>query len=197
LRQGEKAGKSQARLNAQLAQQRADDLANRLEQRREKLERERQLSARPPVIVGGALVIPMGMLLDESTAPEGIDKRITEAIAMKAVMEKESRLGHHPRDVSAENLGYDIESFDPRTERLRFLEVKGRRAGADTVTVTKNEILTGINAGEQYYLVVVEVDDGEPHPPCYVQNPFVKEPDFGVTSVNYNLEELIHKVDRS
>jgi hypothetical protein len=195
LRQGEKAGKSQARLNAQLAQQRADDLANRLEQRREKLERERQLSARPPVIVGGAVVIPMGLLLGESTAPDGIDRRITEAIAMKTVMEKESRLGHHPRDVSAENRGYDIESFDPRTERLRFLEVKGRRAGADTVTVTKNEILTGINAGEQYYLAVVEVEDGEPHPPRYVQKPFVKEPDFGVTSVNYGLTNLIKQTN--
>lgn len=29
---------------------------------------------------------------------------------------------------------------------MTVIPVKGRRAGADTVTVTRNEILTGINA---------------------------------------------------
>ncbi|MBF0449991.1 MAG: DUF3883 domain-containing protein [Candidatus Magnetomorum sp.] len=28
--------------------------------------------------------------------------------------------------------------------RLRFIEVKGRKQGADTITVTKNEILTAL-----------------------------------------------------
>jgi hypothetical protein len=74
---------------------------------------------------------------------------------------------------------------------LRFIEVKGRRAGADTVTITKNEILTGINSGEQFILALVEVEDGQAKTPRYVKRPFHKEPDFGVTSVNYNLSELL------
>ena len=193
LRQREQAGKSRTRLNAKLAQQRADDLASRLELRMERLERERQISARPPVIVGGVVVIPVGMLLGERTPPELVNTRITESIAMQAVMGKESQIGNHPRDVSDENLGYDIESLDPQTGKLRFIEVKGRRTGANIVTVTRNEVLTGINAGEQYYLAIVEIDDGTPHKPRYVQNPFTREPDFDATSINYNLKKLINK----
>jgi hypothetical protein len=107
-------------------------------------------------------------------------------------MQAEAELGNHPHDVSEDNMGYDIESLDPRTGRLRFIEVKGRRAGADTVTVTRNEILTGINSPEQYILalVEVEVEDGRTRPPRYVRRPFKKEPDFGVTSVNYGWKEL-------
>jgi hypothetical protein len=125
-----------------------------------------------------------------------MNRRITENIAMLAVMTAEIHLGNHPKDVSGQNLGYDIECFDPQTGRLRFIEVKGRRAGADTVTITKNEILTGINSGEQFILALVEVEDGQAKTPRYVKRPFHKEPDFGVTSVNYNLSELLALSDR-
>ncbi len=179
------------RVNAERAQQRADALAERLEQRTAELERERKVSAAPPVIVGGALVVPVGLLLGERTPPELIDTGVTEAIAMQAVMEAEVALGHHPRDVSRENLGYDIESLHPKDGRLRFIEVKGRRAGARTVTVTKNEILTGINSAEQFILAIVEVRDGQAAVPRYVRTPFDAEPGFAVTSVNYDLRELL------
>jgi len=59
------------------------------------------------------------------------------------------------------------------------------------VTVTRNEILTAINSPDQYILAIVEVKDGQSHSPRYVRKPFKKEPDFGVTSVNYNLKELL------
>ncbi len=187
-------GKGQRlRLNADRAQQRADELAARLERRTEELALERQISATPPVVIGGAIVIPFGLLLGERTPPELVDTRVTEAIAMQAVMGAESALGNHPRDVSGDNLGYDIESLDPRTGRLRFIEVKGRRAGAGTVSVTRNEILTGINSPEQYILALVEVADDQARPPRYVREPFSKEPDFGVTSVNYDLKELLDR----
>ncbi len=191
LRQQEKAGQVNLRLNAARAQGRADELAARLERRQEELAQERQISAAPPLVIGGAIVIPAGLLLGEKTPPELIDRRVTEAIAMQAVMQAETALGHHPRDVSGDNLGYDVESFDPRTGRLRFVEVKGRRAGAETVTITRNEILTAINAPEQYLLALVEVADGQAQPPRYIRRPFSREPDFGVTSVNYDLAELL------
>jgi hypothetical protein len=108
-------------------------------------------------------------------------------------MQAETELDNHPRDVSRDNLGYDVESFDPRAGRLRFIEVKGRRAGADTVTVTRNEVLTGINSPEQYILAIVEVEDGQAQEPRYVREPFSKRPDFGVTSVNYDLKELLDR----
>lgn len=180
-----------SRLNAALVQRRADELAARLERRIEELALERQISASPPVVVGGAIVVPIGLLLGERMPPELIDTRITEIIAMQAVMQAETALGNHPTDVSEHNLGYDIESFDPRGGRLRFIEVKGRRAGAKTVTVTRNEILTGVNSPEGYILAVVEIEDGQARPPRYVRELFKKEPDFGVTSVNYDLKELL------
>ncbi|MBK8903497.1 MAG: DUF3883 domain-containing protein [Anaerolineaceae bacterium] len=190
LRRQEREGKPNARLNSALAQQRADELAARLERRKEELALERQISAAPPVLVGGALIIPLGMLAHP--LPAGIqDTRITEAIAMKAVMEAEIGLNNHPRDVSQENLGYDVESYDPQTGRLRFIEVKGRRAGAQTVTITRNEILVALNQPEQFILALVEIENGQAKSPRYVCQPFSKEPDFGVTSVNYHLNELL------
>ena len=88
----------------------------------------------------------------------------------------------------------DIESRIPGTGRLRFIEVKGRVKGADTVTITKNEILTALNKPEQFILALVEVD-GELATPCYVREPFTREPDFGVTSVNYKLSDLMARGD--
>jgi hypothetical protein len=193
LRQQEKEGKVNVRLNAELAQRRADELMARLERRKEELALERQISATPPVVIGGAIVVPLGLLLGEQTPVDLRQRRITEAIAMQAVMAAETALNNHPRDVSQENLGYDIESLDPQTGRLRFIEVKGRRAGAETVTITRNEILCGFNSPEQFILALVEVEDGQAREPRYVRQPFSTEPDFGVTSVNYDLGELLAK----
>jgi hypothetical protein len=57
--------------------------------------------------------------------------------------------------------------------------------------VTKNEVLTGFNKPEDFILAIVEVDGDTVRSPCYVRRPFGKEPDFGVTSVNYDLRELL------
>ncbi len=67
----------------------------------------------------------------------------------------------------------------------------GDRAGADTVTVTCNEILCSLNAPEQYILAIVEIEDGTAPPPHYIRKPFATESDFGVTSVNDDLNELL------
>ena len=60
--------------------------------------------------------------------------------------------------MSAEKCGYDIESSIPGTGKLRFIEVKGRVQGAETVTVTKNEVLTALNKPDDFILAVVVVD---------------------------------------
>lgn len=61
---------------------------------------------------------------------------------------------------------------------------------ADTVTVTKNEVLTALNRPQDYVLALVTVD-GVAHEPRYLRRPFRREPDFEVTSVNYDLGELL------
>ena len=74
---------------------------------------------------------------------------------------------------------------------MRFIEVKGRAAGADTITVTRNEILTALNKPQAFILATVEVANGIAGEPRYVRNPFTREPDFGATSVTYKLAELL------
>ena len=68
--------------------------------------------------------------------------------------------------------------------------MKGRATEADTITVTKNEILYSLNKPEDFILAIVEFrpDGNRIH---YIRQPFHREPDFGVTSVNYNMADLI------
>ncbi len=205
LKAQEQAGKFNAKLNSTMARRRADDLQGRLARRLAELEQDRRVSPQPPVVIGGALVIPGGLLarIEGRTAEEpGLfgseGRKAVEKAAMQAVMEQECALGYTPLDVSAAKLGWDIESRVPGTGRLRFIEVKGRVEGATTVTVSKNEIMAGLNKLEDFFLAVVEVRfmDGKALPGriAYIQQPFQREPDFAATSVNYSLKELISKL---
>src|SRR5207237_1308017 len=117
------------------------------------------------------------------------------ARARAIIMDIERKLGFEPTDREYEKVGYDIESRVLGTGKLRSLEVKGRVSGADTITVTKNEILYSLNKPEDFILAIVEfVDDGS-HRVHYVRRPFQREPDFGVTSVNYDFAELLSRGD--
>lgn len=196
LKLQEATGKVNARINSQKARQRADELERRLMKRQEDLQQERKLSPLPPVIIGGALIVPKGIVRkDTEPALFARNTKEIEEIAMRAVIKKEMELGFIPRDVSKDKCGYDIESSIPGSGKLRFIEVKGRVKDAKTVTITKNEILTALNKPEDYFLVIVEVEDGIGIP-VYIKPPFKQEPDFGVTSVNYNIAELMKfKID--
>ena len=74
-------------------------------------------------------------------------------------------------------------------------EGKGRAPDARTVTITRSEILTALNTPEEFVLAIVEVEGDTVKDPVYVQRPFQKEPDFGVTSANYNLAELFERAE--
>jgi hypothetical protein len=202
LKYQEEAGKTNAKINSLKARARADELQARLARRIDELQQERRLSPLPPVVVGGALVIPVALLqkLQGKSEPKAQmfarETKRVEMFAMNAVMAAEKKLGYEPQDVSSFKCGYDIESRIPETGVLRFIEVKGRIEGSETVTVTKNEIITALNKPDNYILAVVEVPNSEELTEeenfnvYYVRQPFQKEPDFGVTSVNYNLKEL-------
>ncbi len=62
LKLQEQAGKHNARLNSQEARRRADDLQARLHKRLEQLDLESQISAVPPVVLGGMVIVPLGLL---------------------------------------------------------------------------------------------------------------------------------------
>jgi Superfamily II DNA/RNA helicases, SNF2 family len=199
LKNKERAGKLNAKLNSLKARQRAEELNTRLQRRMTELDQERHLSAQPPNVIGGALIVPIGLIKRlqgevKHTDPAlfARDTAVTEQRAMQAVMDYERQHGYESRDVSMEKCGYDIESRDPATGALRFIEVKGRARGADEVIVTKNEILTALNQPEKFYLAIVLVDgtETETH---YIQQPFRSEPDFAATSVIYKIASLLHK----
>ncbi|MGL5923809.1 helicase-related protein [Chroococcidiopsis sp.] len=218
LKMQESAGKANAKINSTKARQRADELQARLLHRLEELEQERRLSPLPPVVVGGALVVSLGLLQrlqgkrQSDAAMFARETQRVEKAAMAAVMAAESQLGYEPKDVSQQKCGYDIESRIPHTGQLRFIEVKGRIAGAATVTVTKNEIIAALNQPDAFILALVQVPKSEEFTSgdvwkvkasqgtykvhdnnCvirYLRQPFHKEPDFAVTSVNYDWREL-------
>jgi hypothetical protein len=106
-------------------------------------------------------------------------------------MEVERQLGFDPTDRELERLGYDIESRVQGCGKLRFIEVKGRVEGASTVTVTRNEILYSLNKPDDFILAIVEFASDGTHRVHYLREPFGREPDFGVTSVNYDFAELL------
>jgi hypothetical protein len=196
LKLQEQAGKPNARLNSGEARKRADALQSRLEKRMQELKLEAQISPLPPVILGGMLIVPIGLIgtmigKSIAAAVSAVDKQAVAATARAIVMEVERQLGFEPADREFDRLGYDIESRIPGTGKLRFLEVKGRMSGADTITVTKNEILYSLNKPDDFILAIVEFHEDGNHRVAYVRKPFQREPDFGVTSVNYDFSELL------
>ena len=200
LKEKEAAGKPNAKLNSVNAQRRADELQARMQKRLAELEQEKKVSPKPPVIAGGALIIPMGLrnrLLGIPNAGSlfGKDRAAIEQAAMNAVLRREAERGFAPRDVSTQNVGYDIESIIPVPQRhggpcLRFIEVKGRQKGSTTVTVTRNEILTALNKPDEFILAIVEVDGSQTHT-LYLRRPFRSAPDTGACSVNYAIADLM------
>jgi len=198
LRDQERAGKINARLNSDEAAKRADALAVRLEKRMAEIALEQQIAALPPVAIGGLLVVPAGLLSAMTGAPlpeaaRHADTQAAAARARAAVMAAERALGFLPVDREADKVGYDIESAVPGTGRLRFIEVKGRVEGADIVTVTRNEILTGLNKPDDFILAIVEFRENSERV-CYVRRPFERSgvtTDFNGVSVNFPLADLL------
>ena len=73
--------------------------------------------------------------------------------------------------------------------------MKGRVTGAPTITVTRNEILCSLNKPEDFILAIVEFIGDDTHRAHYLRQPFQREPDFGVTSVNYDFAELLARAE--
>ena len=192
LRRLEEAGKK-PRLNSEKARERSDRAQERLQRRMRELELEKQIAARHPLIHCAAVVLPAAMLRPAPAIPADDaatrETRRLEAVAMAHVMAAERAAGREPRDVSSENRGWDIESREPGGD-LRFIEVKGRRTGATTVTVTRNELLTCLNLGDRYHLAIVIVDGDRVVDFLDLPNPLRGDWSFGLTSANVDIGEL-------
>jgi len=187
-------------MNSAEAARRADELNERLRRREKELQLQRNITADLPVVLTAVLILPAGLLRavreDVADVSSVLPPRDTQAAATRArdaVMRLERALGFVPVDRETERLGYDIESRDPRSGSLRFIEVKGRVPDADTVTFTRNEVITALNRPDTWILaLVLEENDGFGviH---YIRQPFQREPDFGVTRLDYRLDELLQR----
>jgi hypothetical protein len=163
LKERELAGKlPRSGMNSARTRQRVDDLQGRLKHRLEDLDAERQLAPLPPVVAGGALTVPAGLLSSlrgaaaTDVAERARERSAAERAAVDAVMAIERSLGRDPVEMPPSNKGYDIESRGPGGSLL-FLEVKGRACGAETFTITRSEIGVGRNKPDQHILALAEV----------------------------------------
>ncbi len=194
------AGK-QPRVQPEMARRRVEELTARLEQRKKELESMRSVVSSSPVVIGGALVIPQGLLAgrkgETNFSPDAEARSRVEQIAMKAVMDVETGFGHDVKDVSAEKCGWDVTARPPKVDGKlledRHIEVKGRAKGQSTITVSRNEIIYGLNQSDKFILAIVIVDGEEHEGPYYIKEPFGQEPDFGVASINYDLSDLLSR----
>ena len=202
LQEQDKTGKN-TRLNWQNAQRRAEELTERLKRRLEQLTRERVITSQPARVRGGMVVIPSGLLnargtdaVDASFQADPLARRQVELAAIAAVMAVERELGNVPEDVSSQKVGYDIASYDPTAGHLRFIEVKGRADGADTVTVTRQEVITSLHEPVKFILAIVPIVDGIASQPGYVRGPLTeREPSFMETAIQFDLRRLLERAE--
>ena len=207
LKEDQEAGKD-VRLNVENARRTVNDLEGRLENRKKELQSMRHVVNGTPIVLGGALVVPAGLMRqvrgDEETtpnfSPDPIARSRIERIAMDAVRHTEKSQGCHVVDVSADKCGWDLTSHPPmvdnRLSEPRHIEVKGRVKSAATITVTRNEMLYAFNQGNKFVLAIVLVNEDDTYEgPYYVHRPFDSEPGWGVSSINYNLSDLLQKAE--
>jgi superfamily II DNA or RNA helicase len=194
-----RAGK-QPRLQPDNARRRAEELSARLRQRTSELEAMRHVASGSPNVIGGALVIPAGLLAQRNGVPnwtaDAEARARVERVAMQAVFDAEHALGHRTKDVSAEKCGWDITAYIDQAQGLaleRHIEVKGRAKGQDTITVTSNEIRHGLNQKDKFVLAVVVVDGEVAESVHYIPMPFTQEPDWAEASKNLDLTLLLQR----
>ncbi len=197
------AGKD-VRLTLENVRRTIDDLTARREAREKELLAMRHVISATPVVVGGALVIPAALLAQRKGQPgwtADADARTrVEWVAMNAVMAAERARGFDVIDVSAQKCGWDVTSLpkaiNGKLPASRHIEVKGRTKEQNTITVTRNEILYGLNQQDKFILAIVLVDGDQYEGPFYVTKPFTQEPDWAVTSINLDLDQLLARAER-
>ena len=137
-----------------MAETRHTELLARRDRRRQELLQQRSLTLQAVERITSILVMPH----PERSSPELRRLQpnpVTEATAMRIVMEHEQKLGRQVHDVSADNLGYDIFSLDLKSGELRLIEIKGIGDTDGSVMLTPNERRMAEDRRDCYWLYVV------------------------------------------
>jgi len=120
------------------AETRHTELLARRDRRRQELQQQSSLTLQAVERITSILVLPH----PDRASPEVRRLRpnpVTEATAMRVVMEHERAQGRQVFDVSEKNLGYDITSVDLSSGDLRLIEVKGIGDTDGSVLLSPNE----------------------------------------------------------
>jgi superfamily II DNA or RNA helicase len=210
LNEDKGAGKD-VRLNLENVRRTLADLEGRLENRKKELQAMRHVVNGTPVVLGGALVVPSGLIRSRrgddpidpvatTFAADAAARARIERLAMDAVRRAEEARGCCVVDVSPQKCGWDLTSYPPAVDGKQpdalHIEVKGRVQGASTVTVSRNEMLYALNQADKFRLAIVLV--GEANSvlgPYYLRNPFDAEPGWGVSSINFEIKALLHRAE--
>ncbi len=208
LKEDLEAGKD-VRLNLDNTQRSITEMTSRLENRKKNLQSMRHVTSGTPVVVSGALVIPVGLLhTEQNEAPtpgnfsaDPLARARSEKIAMDSIIEIEESLGCRVEDVAAAKCGWDITSYPAAVNGIqsdaRHIEVKGRAKGADTITITHNEMLYALNQKGKFILAIVQINEDESVESVhYLSNPFDTEPPLGTSSINFKLSHLLQRAER-
>lgn len=136
------------------AETRHTELLSRRDRRRQELQQQRSLTLQAVERLTSIVILPH----PDRTSPEVRRLRpnpVTEATAMRVVMEHERAQGRQVFDVSDKNLGYDITSVDLASGDLRLIEVKGIGDTDGSVLLTPNERRVAEDRRDCYWLYVV------------------------------------------
>ncbi|TVR66452.1 MAG: DUF3883 domain-containing protein [Candidatus Competibacteraceae bacterium] len=141
------------------AEQHLDELNNRLETRRQELDRERHCTVADIVHLGRARVLPHPERQSPQIAPMVRDDEV-ERMAVDTARAYEEARGCVVESVEADNRGFDLISRKPHPEdpksfvEVRFIEVKGR-AGVGEIFLSANEYRAAERLKGDYWLYAV------------------------------------------
>ncbi len=205
LREDEKAGKK-TRLNWQNAERRAEDLADRLKRRMELLEKERFISAQPPRVRGGMVVVPKGLLLAKAAVANGAkasafaeDRRLDASANLRPWKRSSTPSGRWAMSRAMYRRRRLATTSLPLTLALVICvhRGQGRIDGADTVMLTRQEIITSLHEpGNTSWpssrsRVATPRNRGMSGVRCRDH-----EPSFEHTAIQFNLKRLLERADQ-
>lgn len=177
------------RESSESLKRKAAELQARLGRRVERIDKQSQMTTKPPSVATAALVLPLSMVEGELPAAAPMHAKETSEVerrGVELVLARERELGRRPIEQSRNNKGFDILSTNASGETFR-IEVKARIEGADDFFITHNEVLTAKNAQPRYRLALVRVDPrGAEHDDVrYVADPFATTElgDFDATGI--------------
>ena len=212
LKEDQEAGKD-VRLNLENARRTVADLEGRLENRKKELLSMRHVTSATPVALGGALVIPAGLLRrlrGETSAEDGsafstdpVARARIEKLAMDAVRRRPRKLAAAAWWMSplrnAAGISPPIRppwmanSPKPATSRSRAA-CRARPPSRSPATKCSTPSTRPTNS---FLAIVLVGEDDAMDGPYYLRNPFEAEPGWGVSSVNYDLKALLERRNRA